>query len=72
MSKNIQSQYFDFEVHLLGIAIFHKFEIFQNLMCREEMSFGSCSAWGNGGQMAHFGGRCGWEGLGARGNFANE
>ena len=22
--------------------------------------------------MAHFGGRCGWEGLGARGNFANE
>ena len=41
-------------------------------MCREEMSFGSCSAWGIGGQMAHFGGRCGWEGLGARGNFANE
>ena len=30
MSKNIYSQYFDLQVHLLGIVIFRKFEIFQN------------------------------------------
>ena len=40
-------------------------------MCLEERSFGSCSAWGNGGQMTHLGERCAWGGLGAGGNYAN-
>ena len=41
------------------------------LMCLEEKSFGSCSAWGDGGQMAHLGERCAWGGLGIGGNYAN-
>ena len=32
------------------------------------MSFGSCSAWGNGKQMTHLGERCAWGGLGAGGS----
>ena len=41
------------------------------LICFEEKSFRSCSAWGNAGQMTHFGERCAWRGLGVGGNFAN-
>ena len=40
-------------------------------MCLEEMSFGSCSAWGNGRQMTQFEERCAKGGLGVGGNFAN-
>ena len=40
-------------------------------MCLKVRSCGSCSAWGNEGQMAHLGERCGWGGLGVGGNYAN-
>ena len=41
------------------------------LMCLEERGFGGCSAWGNGGQMTHFGERCAWGELGVGGKYAN-
>ena len=40
-------------------------------MCIEERSFGSCSAWGEGGEMARLGERGAWGGLGVGGNYAN-
>ena len=40
-------------------------------MSLEERTFGSCSAWGDGVQMAYLGERCAWRGLGIGGNYAN-
>ena len=40
-------------------------------MCLEEGSFGSCSAWGDGGQLTHLGERCAWRGQGVGRNYAN-
>ena len=40
-------------------------------MCLDERSFGSCSTWGNGGQMTHLGERCASGGLRVGGNYAN-
>ena len=40
-------------------------------MCLEERSFGSCSASGNGGEMAHLVERGAWGGLGVRENYEN-
>ena len=40
-------------------------------MCLEERSFGSCSAWGDGGQMTDLRERCAGRGLGVGGNYAN-
>ena len=40
-------------------------------MCLEERSFGSCSAWGDGGEIAHLGERGAWGRLGVGENYAN-
>ena len=41
-------------------------------MCLDEGSFGSCSAWENGGQMTHLvGGIFAWGGLGVGVKHAN-
>ena len=37
----------------------------------EERSFGSCSAWGDGEEMAYLGEKSAWGGLGVGGNYAN-
>ena len=40
-------------------------------MCLEESSFGSCSVWGDGGEMAYLWERSAWGGLGFGGSYAN-
>ena len=40
-------------------------------MYLEEWSFGSCSSWGNGGEMADLGERGAWGGLGVGENYSN-
>ena len=60
-----------FDLPNYGSELRKRYTIKLLLMCLEERSFGSCSAWGNGGQMTRLGKRCPCGELEVGENYAN-